>query len=133
MPEHQKPIHVEPLLGGSSLPRRVSRRKLIEFPIGFEELLLWAMPKERPENRMRVYWRLVRESLHGRYSRPPTDDEIVAELQSMRQKTFGEYRCECIRADMSRCAEIIKRENLEKRAKAGAEVRWKKKKLSKVK
>jgi hypothetical protein len=99
-----------------------------EFPTSLDKLLLWALPKERLENRMKIYRIMVRDYLHTKYGRLPTDEEVAAEIHAIRQKKFGEYESETLAALIRNNAAIIKMGNLKIRAKAGAAARWKKKK-----
>lgn len=78
---------------------------------------------------MLICCRFVRESFLKRYRRQPTDAKINAELQSMRKKRYSLNQANSIRNDMWVIAEEIKRENLKKRAEAGALARWKKEKI----
>jgi hypothetical protein len=126
MPEQQKPFQGDPMLGGSNIPQKQRRPRRPKFPLSLEKFLLLALPQRRPEDRMAIYRQMMRSYLHLKDGRPPSDEEVAAEIHLVRQRKFTIEQCNALLGYVRDSADLIKADNLKKRAKAGAAGRWKK-------
>jgi hypothetical protein len=104
----------------------MARPKKIQWPIGFEEMLLFAFAKKRPEDRLKFYRLFLRDYLHPGTTIQASPEEIETALLADRRKKFSENWAFHIRMWSNGSFEKWKRENYQKRAKAMAAGRWSK-------
>jgi hypothetical protein len=106
----------------------MGRPKKPDFPIGFEEFLRYALPKKRPEDRLKFYRLFVRDYLHRPATIKASESEIEAEITKNRQNKFDENTAYHFRMWMNMSLSEWEKENRHNRAKLMAAGRWKKRK-----
>ena len=100
---------------------KMARPRKPVWPIGFEELLHYALPKKRPEKRPELYRLFLRDYLHPRTTIRASDDEIEKALILDKKRKFDENTAFHIRMWMNMSLDGWKRERFQKRAKAGGD------------
>ncbi|HTA95932.1 MAG TPA: hypothetical protein VK769_07390 [Verrucomicrobiae bacterium] len=109
-----------------------------KYPVGLDDFLKFALPKKRPENRMKLYRESIRVSIrHSRCFQPsgnvipfesipiPTDDEVAATIAHHRATGFDEFQYRHCVGALQNFAAWDEKQNLKKRAQSGAAGKWK--------
>jgi hypothetical protein len=104
----------------------MARPNKIVWPIGFEEMLRYALPQKRPEDRPRFYRLYLRDFLHKGSTIKASEDEIEKACSAARSKTFTENEAFHIRLHMGMSMEGWKRESNQMRGRIRASRRWSK-------
>jgi hypothetical protein len=106
----------------------MGRPKNRKFPVELDALLLIALPMKRLEDRMKIFREWRRTELRAELKREPTDQEVAAEIQLIRDWKFHNPN------QMFRLTEALRdfvpefeKENRRKKAQIAANAKWSKK------
>lgn len=102
------------------------RPRKIQWPIGFEQMLLYVFPNKRLKDRPRFYRLYLRDHIHPRSTIPGTPEEIEATYDADTKRKFEEPDASQIRLWAGMAREKWKREHFKKRAVKMAIGRWSK-------
>jgi len=104
----------------------MARPRKIQWPVGFEELLRYALPYKRHEDRPKFYRLYLRDFLHKGSTIKATEEEIEKAYIAALTKKFTENEAYHIRMHMSLSVNEWKRESYQKRGRIMASRRWSK-------
>ena len=112
-----------------------------KFPVSLDDFLKLALPRKRPEDRMKLHRDLVRRDMHiSRQFHPsgsviplaripiPTDEEVAQSIARHRATGFDEFQYTVCVAGLRNFAEWQEKENLKKRAQDAGKASAKKRK-----
>jgi len=107
----------------------MARPKKIDFSVGaeFKEMLRLALHNKRPEDRIKFYRMLLRDTLQFHLGRKPTKEEIDSAMVNAESKKYSERECHGIGLDFRYKLTTWEYELRQLRAKSGADGKWKKK------
>jgi DNA-directed RNA polymerase specialized sigma subunit len=106
----------------------MGRPKKPKFPVELDALLRVALRPKRTEDRMKIFREWRRTELRAELKREPTDQEVAAEIQLIRDRKFHTAN------QIFHFSESIKdfvpgfeKENRRKKAQIAAKAKWSKK------
>ena len=106
----------------------MARPPKTKFPMHLDTWLRLALPKKRPEDRMKILREWRRFSLEKKLNREPTDQELKDEVKQWQEhEFFDSHNSYNLMYSIREFLPIFHKENLSKRAKAMAAGRWTKK------
>src|SRR5260370_37781670 len=100
------------------------------YPIGLKTMLLWALPKKRPEERMKIFREFIRRNEWVRLGRQPTDNEFEWAWASVGDQ-FSEVGAALYIGELRIFAPKLGIERRRIRAQKAAAKRWERKKQPK--
>jgi hypothetical protein len=104
----------------------MARPKKIQWPIEFDEMLRYAMPNKRLEDRFRFYRSyFLRDYIHLQSTLKASGEEIELRLKQDREKRFSENDAHHIRLWIGMNMDAWKREIRRERARKMANGKWK--------
>jgi|ERR1035437_2594185 hypothetical protein len=109
----------------------MARPKKIELPIGANEMLRIALPKKRPEDRMKIFREWARSNLSVKLGRLPSDEESQADFELWCKKQFNSmFFLNDIAAFLRAFVPHFSAANRKRRAHLAATKRWSKKNIA---
>lgn len=116
------------LISESIAKSQMARPRKVQLPIGLQEVLRIAMPKKRPEDRMKIFREWARSNLTTKLWREPTDEEFKIEFNLWCKKPFTEmFHIQDVAGFLREFVPRFAAANRKKRAKTAAIAKWKKK------
>lgn len=106
----------------------MARPKKSEFPICLERFLLVALPRKRPEDRMKIFREWARGNLWMRLGRQPSEEEFDIEFDGWCKKQFSNLMfVDMLASNLKEFVPRFTAENRKRRAQNAAAKRWSKK------
>ena len=106
----------------------MARPRTFALPVGLDEMLRWALPKKRPEDRRRIFKEWSKANLAMKLWKRPTDEEAQAEYELWCNKKFSNMEHIIDTANFVKdFAPKFSANNRMERAQKAAKIRWSKK------